>query len=156
MTSYLKKKEHIYAYRRRKTAALCVHKLTKIVQKSGNKDVERLREDINDLFWVMEEKLGWFDNIPKRGERSEPPLDKKLKMGIIREVNPIARYICPVCRRPGFLFSPNLSLQGRDFDRYILHIEWPEKKTEFCHVPTVKTNLILISAVPAEGILTMH
>jgi len=156
MTSYLKKKEHIYAYRRRKTATLCIQKLNKIVEVSSNKDVERLIDGISNLWWAMEEKLGWFDGIPERGERLEPPLDKRVRMGLIRDVNPIARYICPVCRRPGFLFSPNLDLQGRDFDRYILHIEWPEKKTEFCHVPTVKTNLILISAVPAEGILTMH
>jgi len=156
VSSYLKKKEHIYAYRRRRTATLCVEKLNKIVQESSNKDVSRLMDKVNELWWAMVEKLGWLDDIPKRGERSEPPLDEKVKMGLIKDVNPIARYICPVCGRPGYLFSPNLDLKGREFDRYILHIEWPERKTEFCHISKVKTSLILISAVPAEGILTMH
>lgn len=151
MSSYLEKKKHIYAYRRRKTAALCVQKLNKIVQESSKKDVKRLMSNVEKLRLEMGEKLGWFDDIPKGGERLVPPLEKK----IITDVNPIARYICPACGRPGYLFSPNLDLKGRKFERYILHIEWSERKTEFCHVPPVKTNLILISAKPVEGILTM-
>jgi hypothetical protein len=156
LSSYLKKKEHIYAYRRRKTAVLCVEKLNKIVQESSKKDVERLMDKVNNLWWDMEEKLGWFDDIPKGGERSETPFDKKMKMGLIKDVNPVARYICPACGRPGYLFSPNLDLEGREFDRYILHIKWPEQKTEFCHISKVKTHLIMISVVPVEGILTMY
>ena len=156
MSSYSKKKAHIYAYRRRKAAARCVEKLNKIVRESSKKDVERLINSINNLWWGMEEKLGWFDNIPKRGEHWEGPSDKRMRTGLIKDMNPIARYICPVCGRPGYLFSPNLDLRGREFDRYILHIKWPERKTEFCHVSKVKTNLIMISMVPAEGIVTTH
>lgn len=155
MSSYLKKKEHIYAYRRRKTAARCVEKLNKIVQESSKKDVERLVRGIDRLSLYMGEKLGWFDNIPKGGERLEPPLDKKVRMGEIWFTNRIARYICPECGRPGYLFSPNLDLEGRELDRYILHIAWPEKKTEFCHISSVKTHLIAIGDKPVEGILTM-
>jgi hypothetical protein len=118
MSSYSKKKEHIYAYRRRKTATLCVEKLNKIVQESSKKDVKRLMDKVNELWWAMAEKLGWLDNIPKGGERSETALDKKIKMGLIKDVNPVARYICPVCGKPGYLFSPNLDLEGREFDRY--------------------------------------
>jgi hypothetical protein len=155
MTSYLKKKPHIYAYRRRKTSTLCVQKLNKIVQESSNKDVQRLMKSINNLLWAMEEKLGWFDNIPKGGERWETPLEKKVRMGEMNFVNIIASYICPKCGRPGYLFSPNLDLKGKKFDRHMLHITWPEKKTEFCQISKVKTHLILISNSPAEGILTM-
>jgi len=155
VSSYLKKKKHIYAYRRRETAARCVEKLNKIVQESSKKDVERLMDSINHLWWDMEEKLGWFDNIPKGGERLEPPLDKKVRMGEIWFTERIARYICPECGRPGYLFSPNLDLEGTELDRYILHIIWPEKKTEFCHISPVKTHLIAIGDKPVEGILTM-
>jgi len=155
MSSYFKKKEHIYAYRRRKTAALCVEKLKEIVERSSKKDIERLMDPVNRLWWDMEEKLGWFDNIPKGGERWEAPLDKKVRMGEIWFTNRIARYICPECGRPGYLFSPNLDLQGRELYRYILHIAWPEKKTAFCHISAVKVHLIAIGDKPVEGILTM-
>ena len=112
-------------------------------------------DPVNRLWWAMEEKLGWFDDIPKGGERLEPLLDKKVRMGEIWFTNRIARYICPECGRPGYLFSPNLDLEGGELERYILHITWPEKKTGFCHISSVKTHLIAIRDKPVEGILTM-
>jgi len=156
MSTYHEKKKHIYAYRRRKKAQKYINELDRIIEDFSVKDAKKFLNPLNELFWKIYEKLGWLDNIPKRGERWETPLDKKMKMGLIKDVNPIARYICPVCGKPGYLFSPNLDLEGREFDRYILHIEWPEKKTKFCHVSKVKTHLIMISVVPVEGILTMH
>ena len=56
----------------------------------------------------MEEKVGVFDDIPKRGEVWETPFDKKVKEGIVKSIHPVAQYICPECRKPGYLFSPNL------------------------------------------------
>jgi hypothetical protein len=156
MTAYSKKKPHIYAYRRRKMALLHIQKLNKIVEASSKKDVSRLLSPVNDLFWKMEEKLGFFDGIPKRGERMETLYDKKWKAGLLRDVTPIMQYVCPICRRPGFQFSPNLDLEGRELERYMLHVDWPSKKTEFCRISGVKTDLIQISSCPIEGILIIR
>lgn len=68
-------------------ALLCIQKLNKIVEASSEKDVSRLLSPVNGLFWRMEEKFGFFDGIPKGGERMETPYDKKRKAGLLRRAS---------------------------------------------------------------------
>lgn len=153
--TYTQKKPHIYSYRRRQAATRNIAKLAKIIQQSNNKDVQLLQKGINALWWSTAEKLGWFDDIPKRGERSETYTDKKIKTGLTVDMQPIAQYVCPICQKPGFLFSPNLDLNENELKRYMLHIDWPSKQTSFCDLLSIRRKLILIRAECAEGILTM-
>lgn len=155
MTAYSKKKPHIIAYRRRKSAANYVKKLSKIAQEMNEKDLVLLNKKLDSLHIDIGTKLGWYDAIPKRGERYETPA-QKLKESLTRNIIPIPRCSCPVCHRLGFLFSPNLDLRGRDFKRFILHIEWPSMKTEFCQIPPLKTNLTWVEGEPAEGIFVLR
>lgn len=152
--AYAQKKQHIYAYRRRQSATKYFEKLTKILKQSNNKDASWLMKGINTLWWSTADKLGWYDDIPKRGERSETYTDK-IKTGLTIDMQPIAQYICPICQKPGFLFSPNLDLNENELKRYMLHIDWPSRQTGFCDLQSVRRKLILIRAEPVEGILTM-
>jgi len=161
MSGYLKKKEHIYAYRRRERASRYVQKLDKIVQESSKKDVEQLMDQINDLWWTMQDKVGFFENFlsqggefSQRGELRESVLDKKIRMGESKLADTVAYYICSKCGKLGYLFSPDLD--GRKLDLYMLHILWPEKQIEFCHLGKTKSHQILVLTPPTEGILTPY
>jgi len=154
MPTYQDKKKHIYAYRRRKRAFKYIEKLGKIIGKSSTKDIKLFENKINDLWWEIQEKLGFFENFSQRHELRGSAIDKKIKSGESRLADPLAYYICPKCGKPGYLFSPNLD--GSKLDLYMLHILWSEKKVEFCHLGKTKINQILVLTPPIEGILAFH
>ena len=151
MSSYAKKKPHIYAHRRRKRAHSHVEKLKKIVEVSSIKDAEQLQSKLDDLMFRIYEKLGYFDSL-KGVEKRRDPLQRALKKGS-RLADPVAYYICPKCRRKGYLFSPNLD--EAKVDLYALHILWNEQQMQVCHIGKCRRNLILVRSPPFEGILTL-
>ena len=155
MVSYDKKKKHIYAYRRRKTAKSCIEKLVEISKKMNEKDLGTLRERVHDLLLDMEIKLGYFDDVPGGGEIWKLS-DERKNEEVPAFVHPVARYICPVCRKPGYLFSPNLDPEVDKLDRYILHISVSKESNRLCKITPLKSPLILISTVPSEGIITVN
>ena len=57
MTTNSKKKQNDRAYRRRQSANKQLEKLLKIVQKMNNKDVNKLLDPVNNLWWNMTSKL---------------------------------------------------------------------------------------------------
>jgi hypothetical protein len=75
-------------------------------------------------------------------------------MGESRLADPIARYICRVCGKPGYLFSPNID-EGK-VDLYILHLLWKEREVKVCHIKKTKRNQILVLTPPTEGIWTLR
>jgi len=154
MSAYEKKKKHIYAYRRRNRANKYIEKIGKIVKESGPKDIKKIMDRINDLWWEMQEKLGFWTNFDQKYELNGDRIDRKIKTGESRLADPIAYYICPKCERKGYLFSPNLDEDKLDL--YMLHIILDEKKAEFCHLGKTKINQILILTPPIEGILMFH
>jgi hypothetical protein len=153
--TYDQKKPHIYAYRRRRVAKNIVEKLAKIIEESNNKDALKLERSVNELWWKIQEKLGAYDDIPIRGERKETYTDKKIKSSLTVDTQPIGQYVCPVCKKPGFLFSPNMDLNENELRLHMLHIDWPTKQTRFCELNSIRRKLILIKAEPVERILTM-
>jgi hypothetical protein len=151
---YAKKKPHIDAYRRRQSATKAIKKLEKIIDNSSVSDLEPIRRGIEKLVGRILDLNGFWDGIPKSGERKETSMDKKIKAGAV-DVEPVIRYICPKCHKAGFLFSPNLNLSENELKRYMLHIEWPSKETHFCELPDIRKKDIAIMNEPVEGILTM-
>lgn len=154
MSSYLVKKKHIYAYRRRKRAEKYIQKLDQIIQESSTKDLKRLMNKINDLWWKIQEKLGFFDDFKPWREIRKSKLEKKIESGESRLAVAAAQYICPSCSRKGYLFAPNLN--GEKLDLHVLHILWKEKEVHICHIGKTKRNQILILNPPKEGILTLR
>jgi hypothetical protein len=151
---YPKKKKHIYAYRNRKRAQKYVQKIDLIVDQMSKNDVERLMNRVNELWWKMEEKVGFFDDLVPTREIRDGVLDKKIERGESKLTIPVARYICSKCGKLGYLFSPDLD--GYKLDLYMLHILWPEKQIEFCHLGKTKSHQILVLTSPTEGILTPY
>jgi hypothetical protein len=150
-SDYAEKKPHIYAYRRRKRANSYFEKLEKIVDVSSIKDVKQLESKLEDLQFRIYAKLGVFDSL-KGEETRKDPLQRALKKGS-RIADPVAYYICPKCRRKGYLFSPNLDEDKVDL--YALHILWNEQQMQVCHIGKCRRNLILVRSPPSEGILTL-
>lgn len=145
------KKKHMDAYRRRNSASNYVKKLENIIEVSSKKDVKRLLSKLDYLMAGIYEKLGYFDSL-KGVEKRRDPLQRALKKGS-RLADPVAYYICPKCRRKGYLFSPNLD--EAKVDLYALHILWNEQQMQVCHIGKCRRNLILVRSPPFEGILTL-
>ena len=154
MSTYPVKKKHIYDYRRRKRALNYIRKLGKIIEESSTKDLKKLLDEVNALYWNIQGKLGFWEGFNQKYELEGDELDKKIKTGESELVDPIAYYICRKCGRKGYLFSPNID--EHEHDLYILHIIWDEKKAEFCYLGKTKTDQILILTPPIEGILTSY
>ena len=154
MSAYRVKKKHIYAYRRRKRANKYIQKLDDIIEISSTKDLKRLMNKINDLWWKIQERLGFFDDFKAWREVRKSNVEKKIEKGESRLAVAAALYICPSCRRKGYLFSPNLD--GEKLDLYFIHILWEEKEARFCHIGKTKRRQILILSQPEEGILTLR
>jgi hypothetical protein len=154
MSNYHLKKKHIYAYRRRKRAHKYIQKLDEIVEESSTRDLKRIMNRINDLWWKIREKLGFFDDFKPWREIRKSKLEKRIESGESRFAVAAAQYICPSCSKKGYLCSPNLN--GEKLDLHVLHILWDEKEVHICHIGKAKRNQILILDRPKEGILTMR
>jgi len=154
MSKYQAKKKHIYAYRRRNRASRYIEKLGKIVEESSTKDAKKIEGEVNDLWWKIQDKLGFWEDFNQKYELEGDELDRKIKTGESKLADPVAYYICPRCGKKGYLFSPNLD--DYKLDLYMLHIVWDEKRGEFCHLGRTKTDQILILTPPIEGILMFH
>jgi len=154
MSSYPAKKKHIYAYRRRKRAKKYLQKLDKIIDESSTKDLKKIRDKINDLWWKIQENLGFFDDFSPWREFRKSKLEKKIEKGEVRFGVAAAQYVCPVCSKKGYLYSPDL--EREKLDLYVLHIFWKEKEAEICHIGKTKRKQILIETLPKEGILTLR
>ena len=154
MSTYPVKKKHIYAYRRRKRARKHIDELDKIIDVSSTKDLKRLLTPVDDLGWKIRVKLGWFDDLKRDETTRKTTLEKKIESGESRLAVAAAQYICPICRRGGYLFSPDLDRQKLDL--YVLHILWEEQEARFCHLTKTKRDQILILDRPQEGILTLR
>jgi hypothetical protein len=145
---YQKKKPHIYAYRRRKAASRCLEKLGEIVNQSSVKDCEKLEEQFSRLWNKMnDEKLHIFHFIPEKGEVN----DKHAEDSKMHDVRPIARYLCPICKRPGYLYSPKLDAETGAFSRYIFHFSFNDEAFWMHELPPGKTKHFIVSNTPHEG-----
>lgn len=153
MSTYQHKKKHIYAYRRRKRARKHIDELDKIIEASSIKDLKRLLTPVDDLGWKIRVRLGWFDDLERDETTRKSTLEQKIEKGESRFAVAAAQYICPICRKPGYLFSPDLDRQKLEL--YALHIFWKEKEVHFCRITKTKRNQILISQRPREGILSL-
>jgi len=150
-STYQKKKPHIYAYRRRKAASHCLEKLQKIVNQSSVKDCEKLEKQFSKLWWKMnDEKLHIFDLVPEGGEVN----DKHVEESKMRTVRPVMRYLCPVCKRPGYQYSPKLKLETSKFPRYMIHFSFDDETFRVCELPEGKIQHFILSNVPDEGFFT--
>jgi hypothetical protein len=161
----LKQKEYNAAYRRREAAYGCIRKLKKLIEESSNKDAEILFWKINEVLWKASNKSKIFgeehissdkkgnedDKVFERNEDDEQIEAMDRKFGCFA----VEHYFCPVCRKTGYQFSPNLDAEGQDLERYILHIGWPLEESTYCHIPPAKKRLFLFSRLPTEGVFTI-
>ena len=146
------KQKNIYDHRRRRSASNYIEKLKKAVEVSNKKDVNLMRSELDELIFSIYDKLGYFDSL-KGIEKRKDPLQRRLQKGA-RIADPVGKYICPVCKKIGFLFSPNMD--ERKIDLYMFHILWEEKEVQMCHIGESKRDRILVLSRPSEGILTLR
>ena len=160
----MQKKKHIYAYRRRNFAKNCLIKLNQISSEMSKKDLKKLDKMISALSFDLVIKLGVFDNISE-GKKILELFDKRKSVEEERKeereaekpvfIQPVACYVCPKCKKAGYLFLPNIDTEASKLERYILHVPTTGEPPSMCKIQAWKLdNLILIMKTPTEGIVT--
>jgi len=149
-----KKKEHIYAYRRRESIRRHIDRLEIILEHLNRKDLELLDRRLDALRFNIFDRLGYFDELNLKLETEIDRLERRIEEKKSFLADPIAYYVCPNCKEKGYLCSPNLD--EHKLDLYMLHIDWNEKTMNFCHLGKTRENLLLILTPPVEGILQFH
>lgn len=163
--NYQKKKKDIYANRRRKAVKSCFQRLEKIVDESNVKDCDKIIFYLNKLWWKINEEKHLIDDfLPKGGELNDNPR----RDSAIKRVKPVIRYVCPVCKKPGYEFAAQMRLEPKSLKRCMIHFSIEdvslkrmekfssELKDSFriCELPPLKGDLTVISGVPDEGFFT--
>ena len=162
--TYPQKKKHIYAYRRRNFAKKCTIKLNQISSEMSKKDLKKLDKMVSALRFDLAIKLNVFDNIPE-GKKILELFDKRKTVEEERKeereaekpvfIQPMATYICPKCKKPGYLFLPNIDTEASQLERRILHVPTTGEPPSMCKIQEWKLdNLILIMKTATEGIVT--
>jgi hypothetical protein len=163
--TYEKKKKDIYAFRRRNFYKNCITKLNKISAEMSKKDLKQLDKMISDLSFNLAIKRGVLNNVSgikdilelgdeRKSVKEERKEEREAEKPIF--IQPIACYVCPECKRAGYLFLPNIDTEASTLERYILHIPTTGEAPSMCKIQPWKTNdLILIMKTPTEGIVTL-
>jgi hypothetical protein len=162
--TYPQKKKNIYAYRRRNFAKKCITRLNQISTEMSKKDLKELDKKVSALSFDLAIKLGVLDNIFE-GKKILELFDKRKTVAQERKeerktekpvfIQPMATYICPKCKKAGYLFLPNIDTEASKLERSILHVPTTGEPPSMCKIQEWKLdNLILIMKTPTEGIVT--
>lgn len=130
----------------------------------SKKDLKELDKMVSALSFDLAIKLGFFDNISE-GKKILELFDKRKTVEEERKeereaekpvfIQPMSTYICPKCKKAGYLFLPNIDTEASQLERCILHLSTTGEPPSMCKIQEWKLdNLILIMKTPTEGIVT--
>jgi hypothetical protein len=130
----------------------------------SKKDLKELDKMVSNLSFDLAIKLGILDNISE-GKKILELFDKRKTVAQERKeerkaektvfIQPVSTYVCPKCKKAGYLFLPNIDTEASKLECCILHVPTTGEPPSMCKIQPWKTdNLILIMKTPNEGIVT--
>jgi hypothetical protein len=130
----------------------------------NKQDLKDLDKMVSSLSFDLAIKLGMLDNNSegkkilelfdrRKSVEQERKEERKAEKPVF--IQPISCYVCPTCKKAGYLFLPNIDAEASKLERLILHVPSNGEAPSICKIQPLEThNLILIVKSPTEGIVT--